>query len=361
MAVLLALAAAVLLAVSVLVDPSSSMAARLVQVGAQWTGPVLVAALVLHLFRRRWAARVRSMLVDVAGPALIRSMPPRAVLEALLPAVYGERVGHHQEVLTAILGGGGRDPGGGDTAVSRHSRVYVRLEHIGGGLCRSELTWTHEFSGVRNNHLFVIFATPDRDIAGLIPRERVYPLFELWQLDDDDELEEFVPTMLSALKFGITYRDVDGVEHTVTPRPQLAEEVAFGQYDRFVRLHGGVDRKDLRILQLDLHELADPDHVVDAVESLTLVASTVASFDLGYVTWSPPHPCYVARVRFDVGGLRSEGALDFLVVSSTIVRAGLPLRGWSRYDEVIDVAVDSWMLPGHGVTLLWRPTNGAES
>lgn len=360
MAVLLALAAAVLLAVSVLVDPSSSMAARLVQVGAQWTGPVLVAALVLHLFRRRWAARVRSMLVDVAGPALIGSMPPRAVLDALLPAVYGDRVGH-QEVLTAILGGGGRDPGGGDTAVSRCTNVHVRLEHIGGGLCRSELTWTHEFSGVRNNHRFVIFATPDRDIAGLIPRERVFPLFELWQVEDDDQLEEFVPTLLQGLKFGITYRDVDGVEHTVAPRAQLAEEVALRQYDQFVRLHGGVDRKALRILQLDLHELADPDHVVAAVESLTLVASTVASFDLGYVTWSPPHPCYVARVRFDVSGLRSEGALDFLVVSSTIVHAGLPLSAWSRSDEAIDVAVDSWMLPGHGVTLLWRPTNGAES
>jgi hypothetical protein len=318
-------------------------------------------ALLLCLNRRRLAEWARRQLVDVAGPALIRSMPPRTVLSALLPRVYGDRVGH-EDVLTGVLGGAGRDPGGRDTAVSRGTRAHFRLRAIDDATCCGEATWTHEFSGVRDSHRFVIFATFDREISSLVPRERLYPFFELWTLDNEDQLEDFVPVLRDTLRVGITYVDDASREHVVAPRRQDGEEVALRRYDQFVRLPEWVDRKNLRIVQFDLHDLADADHVVERVTSLTLQATNLFPAELGFFTWSPPHPCYMHQVVFDVQELARPGTeLDYLVVQSTLNRHGVPLDGgWMTTQGRIEVDVASWMLPGHNVTLLWRPINGAE-
>ena len=53
--------------------------------------------------------------------------------------------------------------------------------------------------------------------------------------------------------------------------------------------------------------------------------------------------------------------LVYQLVMSTLKLTEVPLRGtWTPADDWIEVGVDSWMLPGHGVTLLWRPIYEAE-
>jgi hypothetical protein len=362
MAVILAVAAVVLLGASILIGPDTvSPWLRGVYVIAQWTGPMALVLLVAYLIRRRLYAWAERRLVEIAGPALIRTMPPRSVLGALLPWVYGDRTSH-QDVLTGVLGGAGRDPGGRDTAVSRNTTALFRLRAIDHRTFRSESIWTHEFSGVRNNHRFVIFATCDREILSIVTGERVYPLFELWVLDDEDELEDFVPNLRDSLQIGITYHDVQGLPHVVEPRFHSGEEVALRYYDQYVRLPEGVDRKDLRIVQFDLYDLADPDDIVESIESLSLKASAFFPSDLGFFTWSPPHPCFVRTVTFDVEGMAGEGEeLVYMVVPSTLKKHAFPqMRGWVRLPDRFEVRLDSWMLPGHGVTLLWRSINGSE-
>ena len=194
-------------------------------------------------------------------------MPPRHVLSLALGRVFGDKVGH-QEIVTALLGGSGRDPDARDTAVSKRTTANVRLQRIDESTCLTELTWTHEFSGVRNNHLLVMFATWDRDIYTSVIQERTYPLFEIWRVLDEDALDQFVPGLKDRLDVGITYRERSGSLHDVGLRSVDGEEVAFRHYDRFVRLPDWVDRKNLAIYQVDLHDLADPDHIVDSVESL---------------------------------------------------------------------------------------------
>jgi hypothetical protein len=150
--------------------------------------------------------------------------------------------------------------------------------------------------------------------------------------------------------------------HDVELRSVEGEEVAFRDYDRFVRLPDWVDRKNLAIYQVDLHDLADPDHVVHSVDRLMLRASTVGAFDQGYVFWSPPHPCYVTRIVFDLRRLAQPGeTLVYQLVTSVLKLTEVPQHGtWSPVRDRIEVNVDSWMLPGHGVTLLWRPTSTTE-
>jgi hypothetical protein len=156
MAVVLWLLAVGLLIISVLFDgdPTSTWS-QLLAVAASWAGPILlVLALVFSV--RTWLTKLlRRQIVDLAGPAMIRSMPPRTVLGALLPWVYGDRT-DYREVLTGVLGGASRDAEGRDTAVSRRTTAVFRLHAIDQSTCRSDTTWTHEFSGVRNNHRFVI-------------------------------------------------------------------------------------------------------------------------------------------------------------------------------------------------------------
>ena len=289
-------------------------------------------------------------------------MPPRHVLSLALGRVFGDKVGH-QEIVTALLGGSGRDPDARDTAVSKRTTANVRLQRIDESTCLTELTWTHEFSGVRNNHLLVMFATWDRDIYTSVIQERTYPLFEIWRVLDEDALDQFVPGLKDRLDVGITYRERSGSLHDVGLRSVDGEEVAFRDYDRFVRLPEWVDRKNLAIYQVDLHDLADPDHIVHSVESLTLRASTVGSFDQGYVFWSPPHPCYVTRIVFDLRELaHTDETLVYQLVTSVLKLTEVPQHGtWTPVPDRIEVNVDSWMLPGHGVTLLWRPTYGTEA
>jgi hypothetical protein len=362
MAVVLWLAAVGLLTFSALLEPrQADLWLRVVTVGVASLGPLLLVLAIIYSLRRRLVRKVRQQLVDLAGPAIIRSMPPRTVLSSLLPWVYGDRT-NHQDVLTGVLGGAGRDPLGRDTAVSRSTMALFRLISIDRRMCRSEAVWTHQFSGVRNSHKFVIFATCDREISTFVTGDRVFPLFELWVLDDEDQLEEFVPNLRDSLQIGVTYFDSENNLHKIEPRQPYGEEVALRHYDQFVRLPDSVDRKDLRIVQFDLYDLADADHVVESIESLSFKASAFFPADLGFFTWTPPHPCFVHRVTFDVQDLAREGEeLVYLVLPSTMRKHAFPqTRGWVQVDGRIELTLDSWMLPGHGVTLLWRPLDESE-
>jgi hypothetical protein len=361
MAFVLWLGAAALLIVSAVCGwVGAAFPIRLIGTAAEWVGFLLLLAATAYSVRDRLTRIVAALQVRLEGPALVRAMPPRVVLDALLTRTLGNQHGY-QEIITALLGGPGRDATGGDTVVSRGTSVHFQVESVTDRECITYLTWTHEYSGVRNNHRFVIFATSDREIASLVLTDRTYPLYETW-LVEEENFEDFVPALQESLRVGVAYRDRGGDRHVVPPRPQRGEEVAFRHYDQYLRLPDHVDRKNLRIVQLDLHDLADDDHVVGQVETLTVRLSNVAAFDLGYLVWSPPHPCFVHTVTFDVSRLGGpDQNLVHLVLLSTVKGAGLPMNRWLPLPDRVEVPVESWMLSGHNVTLLYRPATPAES
>jgi hypothetical protein len=108
--------------------------------------------------------------------------------------------------------------------------------------------------------------------------------------------------------------------------------------------------------EFDLYELADLDHVVGSIESLSM-RTVHDDPDQGYLSWTPPHPCYVHSVTFDVEELAfGDRKLAYMLVGNTIKKIRLPLqKTWSEVSDRIEVSVDAWMLPGHTITLLWRP------
>jgi hypothetical protein len=359
MAVVLGMAAAVLLVLSVALGPDQpSLWLRMAYVLAQWTAPLLLILLVGLVVWRRLRPWATQQLVELAGPALITAMPPRAVLDTLLQSVYGDKV-DHRDVATGVLGGPGRDSAGRDTAISRGTTAHYRLWSIDEWTCGNETTWTHDFSGIRDNHKLVLFATSDPEIANLVASERTYPLFELWLLDED-HLDDFFPTLRDTLQVGVSYTDVLGNLHHVPPQKLQGEEVVLRQYDRYIRLPDSVDRQNLRIVEFDLHDLADPDHVVGAIESLAM-RTVHHTMNAGFVRWTPPHPCFVRHVTFDVRELALHGQkLVYRVLGSTIRKLRVPAfrMQWVEVPDQIEIPVDAWMLPGHEVTLLWRTVDG---
>jgi hypothetical protein len=323
----------------------------------------LLLVVVLLLLRRKWWPRLRDAarqaLVEVAGPAVVRSLSPRDALDAVLAPLYGE---DYEDVLVGVLGGSGRTRGKRDTAASRHTKAHFRLESINDHICRTEATWTYEFSGMQDNHVLVIFGTHQLDMAEIVTKERAFPIYELWNLNSEDELEDFVDDLRATVQIGITYRDEDGNTHAVPPCAQHGEEVAWADYQRYVTLPGDANRADLRMVRFDLYDLTDPDHVVESVESLTLKASNNGA-NLGFLNWAAPFPCYVREVELDVTHLPRDGeTLVYNVMASSArwYRRTAVQPKWMRIDGTYRFSLNSWMMAGHGVTLLWRPENEAE-
>jgi hypothetical protein len=294
------------------------------------------------------------------GDSLFDLMAPGDVLYAVLTRFYGTKDGI-EDVVTSMLGGPGQRLDGSDTAASRN--VTARITLASGekaGTCRSTVEWTYDFPGMRNNHLFVIFGTHDRELASQVVNGRVFPLFELWLLQDEDEFNDFAREIQDSVRIGVTYVAEDRTTHVVEPRSHRGEPVQWNKFSEFVKVPDIARLEHLNVIQFDLHDLAHDDHWVTSIEKLTLRATSTAG-DKGWFAWSVPFPCYVTNVVFDVGDLiGSKGPLEYSVGVSTSGLAQNEFRNWRRVPDCLDVPVEAWMLAGHAVTIVWRSAETSE-
>lgn len=324
---------------------------------------VLVGLLVLvgYAFRRRLRDWAQRLVAEIAGPTLIRSLPPRTVLQAVLAPVYGDQV-VLDDVLIAVLGGAGREWDRQDTLASRVVDAHFRLRSLDKTTCRSEATWTYEFSSVRDSHLLVVFGTHDPRTAAAVVRGRVHPLYELWLLNSEDEMDDFVRLLWDTVEIGVTYQDIHQVRHVVEPRAQSGDVVKLRDYPKLVRLPDDLSGDDLHIVTYDLFRLAEPEHMVDSVQGFTLRVSSNAA-NLGFFTWTAPIPCFVRKIVFDMSELAREGqTLAYRMIPSVAGWWSRPdvERAWIEGATNFHFELNSWMLGGHGVTLVWRSIDGAE-
>jgi hypothetical protein len=118
--------------------------------------------------------------------------------------------------------------------------------------------------------------------------------------------------------------------------------------------------RTLRIFECDLGELTHVDHTVDSIESLSLHSKMLERVDDGFCYWQPPYPCYVESIHFKVAdfAVDDDGSWLFRVVPFTF-RSGIVTSGWTPAEQLGDLCVGSWLLPGHGVALLWKSAGTA--
>ncbi len=176
--------------------------------------------------------------------------------------------------------------------------------------------------------------------------------------------------MLTSVNIGIRYTDRRGKRYEVDPSKVELTEVAYRDWPDFLRFFreplGMMPRQDpkdymrtLRIFECDLGELTHVDHTVDSIESLSLHVKILGRVDDRFCYWQPPYPCYVESIHFKVADFAvDDDSWLFRVVPFTF-RSGIVTSGWTPAEQLDDLCVRSWLLPGHGVALLWKPAETA--
>jgi hypothetical protein len=93
------------------------------------------------------------------------------------------------------------------------------------------------------------------------------------------------------------------------------------------------------------------------VKGLSLQATSLQRVDDGFCFWQAPYPCYVEHISFDAGGLAPNSTPSWLFRVVPFTFRSTATSGWAPAEQLNDLVVRSWLLPGHGVALLWKPSN----
>ena len=176
--------------------------------------------------------------------------------------------------------------------------------------------------------------------------------------------------MRECVRVGMQFADGRGRVHDVEARDPGAHlrEVKlrdWGRYLDFFRTDGADDvpaldrilyMDSLRIFEVELPALAEEGVTVDTILRLTVRSTTLQLINDGYCYWQAPYPCFVESMRFDTTKMELGDSPDvyFHAKPFAISSAESPAT-WTSGASVTELPLRSWMLPGHGVALMWRP------
>ncbi|WP_312871546.1 hypothetical protein [Amycolatopsis acididurans] len=322
-----------------------------------------------ELFMRRWLA---AELTRISGPRIVEALLPHQVLEVLLDSIYGSNQAN-RDVMIGVLGGEGRRPLGGDLTISTHTEVHLELRAVDRELYHLTTSVTYSFK--KNVHVdrFIVFATCNALLRDSISSGCQLPLFELWFVPDPELFQSSVDDMLPSVQLRIDYLDHEGGHHEAESAKLRLREVKFQQWADYLSFFredmGPLPRQnprqhmgDLRIFECDLSDIAGDDHTVSAIESLSVRATALQNIDDGFSYWQAPYPCYVDRITFAVKELDIDGTGTFQFnIAPFTFRSNTTSTKWIKAEDLPDLAVQSWLLPGHGVALLWRKVDDRQA
>lgn len=320
---------------------------------------------------RKEVGRQTRLVSSTAERWLVEVLPPARVLHLLLERVYGPSDAN-REVITALLGGEGLAADCADLTISEHTEIdysLARIDHYNYQLVTEA---RYSFRNRVPTDTIVIFATSDHLLRDSIISACRLPLFELWFVRENDDTPMFaesVERIKDTVRIGIQFSDERGRVHDVDPvdpgrhlRDIKLER--WGDYLSFFRGGGATGetlrRSDylstLRIFEVDLHELVNCRAGIANVQRLTVRSAMIQQLVDGFCYWQAPYPCRVERMRFDTTSFDQDDDTDFwfhLKPFTIGSQAGPPT--WSTSDGVADLPVGRWLLPGHGMALMWRP------
>jgi hypothetical protein len=317
----------------------------------------------------RTAAETAQQVAANVELGVLSALPPARALEAVIGSVYG-RSDSVREVVTSLLGGEGHQPDRSDLTISEHTDVEYRLNRVDEDSYQLAMQVGYSFKTRVPADKFVIFATSDATLRESIVLGCRQPLFELWFVSDDDPINprfhEVVDGMLPSVRIGLRFADEQGHQHEIVDcRVDLAE-VRVGRWEEYLTFFreplGALPRlrpenymSSLRMFEIDLRKLVEPGLEVASIQRLSLRSTTVQRVDDGFCYWQAPYPCFVDRLHIDAAPLSLSGPDEFrFLVQTFTFGTQLPTSWWSPADEVAELTVRSWLLPGHGFVLLWK-------
>ncbi|MEU0880307.1 hypothetical protein ABZ345_17025 [Lentzea sp. NPDC005914] len=328
-----------------------------------WPLPALIGILVgaYELFLHR---RLVTEISRISGPSIVEHLLPGDVLKTFLSTIYGSNDAN-QDVISGVLGGNGLRPHGKDLTISTNTTVKMELQGIDTKTYHLVITQTYQFRHNVPVDRFVILATSNVLLRDTISAACRYPLFELYYVTDPSLFLESVDDLLGSTQIAVEYVDHAGKQRSAAPSQIPLVEVRFDQWPNYLtffresmwplpKLSTHDHLSDLRIFECDLSAIAD-DHIVSAIRGLSVRSRTLQRTNEGFCYWQPPYPSYVEQIIFDARGLGVDQSpehefsiMPFLFRSNTITAQ------WQKADDLNDLTVRSWLLPGHGVALMWR-------
>jgi hypothetical protein len=316
--------------------------------------------------------RLIAELTEIAGPAIVQALQPQQVLATLLDSIYGEHEANH-EVVASVLGGEGRLPRGGDLTISAHTTVEFVLSAVDHETYHLTSAISHSFKKNVTADRFIIFATCNALLRDSIVSGCQLPLFELWFIPDEALFQQSVEDMLPSVSMSISYLDEHDMRHETNSSKTQPRNVRVDRWPEhllfFREATSTLPRQNardylgtLRIFECDLRDIAQDGHTVSSIERLTLRFTLRLRIDDGYCYWQAPYPCYVDKILINAQGLDPDGSGSgwrFRVVPFTF-RSNTGSARWLPAVSIGELDVRSWLLPGHGVALLWRANNRPE-
>ncbi|SDG23933.1 hypothetical protein SAMN05216553_106333 [Lentzea fradiae] len=308
--------------------------------------------------------RLVTELGRVSGPGIVEHLLPSEVLRAFLSSLYGQNEANN-DVIAGVLGGDGLSPRKDDLTISTDTTVKLELQGIDAKTYHLRTTQRYRFRHDVPTDRFVIFATSNATLRDTISAACRHPLFELYFIPDPALFLESVDDLRHSTRIAIDYLDHEGQPRSAEPSQIPPVEVRFDRWSNYLtffreatgplgKLSPLDHTSDLRILECDLSDIAE-DHVVRAVRGLTVWSRTLQRTNDGFCYWQSPYPSFVDTIGLDARALEVEESprYEFRVMPFTFRSATAAAR-WLEAGELGDLDVRSWLLPGHGVALLWR-------
>jgi len=300
--------------------------------------------------------------------SVLRAVPPAQALTAVLANVYGSSP-YNSEVVTSLLGGEGRELDRSDLTISEHTEVDYRLLRVDEDTYNLVMQVGYSFKDRVPADKFIIFATSDATLRDSIVVGCPQPLFELWFVPDDpikSLFHESVDRMLPSVRIDLKYLDEFGNSvNLLDHKPELTE-VRVGRWQDYLTFFreplGNLQQlrpehfmSSLRVFEIDLGRIAGSEGKIRTIQQLRLRSMTLQRVADNYCFWQAPYPCFVDRMHIDATSLALDSHDEFLFRLQTFAfRSHSAPARWARPDEVKELDVRSWLLPGHGVALLWK-------
>lgn len=356
-AVILGAAALVLFAVTVLWrDPSSEAGGIGHQAAAQLWLPLAVVALLFALYERFIRDRLTAEVAKIAAPSIVGALPPEQVMESFLESVYGAN-NANRDVIASVLGN--------NLTVSTKTEVELKLSSVSDSYYRFRTTTIYDFSQHVMTDRFVLFVTCDARLRDSIAFLCDFPLFELWFLPDRDLLQNATTSLAGSAKTEMEYVDKDGQTRRFSWRNIDLREVKYNEWPRYLplfrdavepyaRQHARDYLSTLRIFEWEFAELPGGPEI-QAVTHFGLRQSSLQLVADRFCYWQVPYPCFVDHIDIDVSDFNpGEDEWQFNAMPFCF-RASNTANSWLPAEQLTSVELRSWLLPGHGIVLLWRP------
>lgn len=305
-------------------------------------------------------------LKRVSGPQLIQLLQPRTTLHSLLDLVYGTKR-PNRDVVVGVLGGFGEATDRRDLSISDETAIKLTLadaddrEHY-------DFTITAEYIfGERQADAdsFILFVTSSPRIRDSLVTACDRPLFDYWYFPGRDDIPDLLPLM-NSMRVDLRYEDKDdNVRWTgfFTPELKPVKPEHWGRYLRVFRedvgalrrLRPGEYESKFAILTFDFSDALEKDYLLKRFLGLRVTSTTQQLRSDGYCYWTATYPCFVTEIEFDTSDFSDPGtarALEFRK-APFLLHADSERDTWARRPQ--PVRPDTWLLPGHGVVLMWRP------